>query len=119
MIIKKRIDAFSNLRNYLLENSPILKKIIKESTYKNSWFTEESVTLSIQGITKLLEKEKLEKIFDRFYQVDSTSKRKIGGCGLGLTIASGIIRAHGSEIHVESEPGCGSTFSFRLKKAEL
>lgn len=65
-----------------------------------------------------IEKEKLEKIFDKFYQVDSTSRRKIGGCGLGLSIASGIIRAHGTEIHVESEPGGGSTFSFRLKKAE-
>ncbi|VVB89587.1 Methyl sulfide methyltransferase-associated sensor [uncultured archaeon] len=64
-----------------------------------------------------IEKEKLEKIFDKFYQVDGTSRRKIGGCGLGLSIASGIIRAHGSEIQVESEPGSGSIFSFRLKKA--
>ncbi len=64
-----------------------------------------------------IEKDKLEKIFDKFYQVDSTSRRKIGGLGLGLSIASGIIRAHGSEIHVESDVGCGSTFSFRLKKA--
>lgn len=65
-----------------------------------------------------IEKEKLDKIFDKFYQVDSTSKRKIGGCGLGLSISSAIIKAHGSEIRVESEPGKGSTFSFRLKKAE-
>lgn len=64
-----------------------------------------------------IEKDKLEKIFDKFYQVDSTSRRKIGGLGLGLSIAGGIIRAHGSEIRVESEIGCGSTFSFKLKKA--
>lgn len=63
-----------------------------------------------------IEKEKLERIFEKFYQVDSTSRRKIGGVGLGLSIASGIIRAHGSEIHVESEQGRGSTFSFGLKK---
>ncbi len=65
-----------------------------------------------------IEKDKFEKIFDKFYQVDSTSRRKIGGMGLGLSIADGIIRAHGSEIHVKSEVGRGSTFSFRLKKAE-
>lgn len=65
-----------------------------------------------------IEKDKLEKIFDKFYQVDSSSRRKIGGMGLGLSIASGIIRAHGSEIHVESEIEKGTTFSFRLKKAE-
>ncbi|SNQ60064.1 sensor histidine kinase [Candidatus Methanoperedens nitratireducens] len=66
-----------------------------------------------------IEKEKLGKIFEKFYQVDSASRRKIGGCGLGLSISSGIIRAHGSEIHVESEPGKGSAFSFRLKKVGL
>lgn len=65
-----------------------------------------------------IEKDKIEKIFDRFYQVDSSSKRKRGGCGLGLSISSAIIKAHGSEIRVESEPGKGSTFSFRLKKVE-
>ncbi len=64
-----------------------------------------------------IEKEKLEKIFDKFYQADSTSRRKFGGLGLGLSIAGGIIRAHGSEIRVESEIEKGSTFSFRLKKA--
>jgi signal transduction histidine kinase len=63
-----------------------------------------------------MEKEKLEKIFEKFYQVDSSSRRKIGGCGLGLSISSGIIRAHDSVIQVESEPGKGSTFSFKLKK---
>ncbi len=63
-----------------------------------------------------IEKEKLEKIFDKFYQVDSSSRRKTGGCGLGLSISSGIIRAHGSVIHVESEPGKSSTFSFKIKK---
>lgn len=65
-----------------------------------------------------MEKEKLEKIFDRFYQVDSSSRRKTGGCGLGLSISSKIIKAHESMIHVESEHGKGSTFSFKLKKVE-
>ncbi|CAG1002893.1 two-component system, OmpR family, phosphate regulon sensor histidine kinase PhoR [Methanosarcinales archaeon] len=64
-----------------------------------------------------IEKDKLVKIFDKFYQVDSTSRRKIGGSGLGLSISSGIIKAHGSEIRVESEQEAGSTFSFGLKKS--
>lgn len=63
-----------------------------------------------------IEKEQLEKLFDKFYQVDNPSRRKIGGSGLGLSISSEIIKAHGSKIHVESEPGQGSTFYFRLKK---
>ena len=63
-----------------------------------------------------VDKETVSKIFDKFYQVDSSSRRKIGGTGLGLTISNGIIRAHGSKICVESEPGKGSIFYFRLKK---
>ncbi|KAF5426628.1 MAG: HAMP domain-containing protein [Candidatus Methanomarinus sp.] len=63
-----------------------------------------------------IEKEQFEKLFDKFYQVDNPSRRKIGGSGLGLSISSEIIKAHGSKIHVESEPGQGSTFCFRLKK---
>ncbi|VVB85173.1 Methyl sulfide methyltransferase-associated sensor [uncultured archaeon] len=63
-----------------------------------------------------IEKENVGKIFDKFYQVDSTSRRKIGGSGLGLSISSGIVKAHGSEILVDSEPGKGSTFYFSLKK---
>ncbi len=63
-----------------------------------------------------IEKDKLVKIFDKFYQVDSSSRRKTGGSGLGLSISSGIIKAHGSEIYVESEQGAGSNFFFGLKK---
>ena len=66
-----------------------------------------------------IDKDKVAKIFDKFYQADSTSRRKTGGSGLGLTISSGIIRAHGSEICVESEPQKGSSFYFKLKKYEI
>ncbi len=65
-----------------------------------------------------IDKDKITKIFDKFYQADSTSRRKIGGSGLGLSISSAIIKAHGSEICVESEPRKGSIFYFRLKKFE-
>ena len=63
-----------------------------------------------------VDEDKVAKIFDKFYQTDSSSRRKTGGSGLGLTISSGIIKAHGSEICVESETRKGSIFYFRLKK---
>lgn len=63
-----------------------------------------------------IDEDKVAKIFDKFYQTDSSSRRKTGGSGLGLTISSGIIRAHGSEICVESESQKGSSFYFKLKK---
>lgn len=62
-------------------------------------------------------KEALPKIFDRFYQVDSSSTRRYGGIGLGLAIVREIVRAHGSTIAVESEVGKGTTFRFSLQVA--
>ncbi len=58
--------------------------------------------------------EAINKIFVRFYQVDSSSTRKYGGTGIGLSISQDIMRLHGSRIVLTSIPGQGSTFSFRL-----
>ena len=60
--------------------------------------------------------EDLDKVFDKFYQVDSTLTRKAGGTGLGLAICKGIIEAHNGHIMAESEFGKGSTFVFTLDK---
>ncbi len=58
--------------------------------------------------------DKLESVFDRFQQVDSTDARTHGGTGLGLAICRSIVEQHGGRIWVESEMGTGSTFSFVL-----
>lgn len=54
------------------------------------------------------------RIFEKFFQVEDPLTRHHGGAGLGLFVAQGVLEAHGSEIHVESELGRGSCFSFRL-----
>ncbi len=58
----------------------------------------------------------LERIFDRFYQVDGGSTRHYRGAGLGLTICKHIIEHHGGRIWAESDEGKGSTFFFVLPK---
>lgn len=58
----------------------------------------------------------LDKIFDKFYQVDNTSTRSYGGSGIGLAITRGIVEGHGGKIKVESKSGCGSDFIVILKK---
>jgi two-component system, OmpR family, sensor histidine kinase VicK len=57
---------------------------------------------------------KLERIFERFHQVDSSDSRKKGGTGLGLAICRKIIEQHEGSIWAESRMGQGSTFSFTL-----
>jgi two-component system, OmpR family, sensor histidine kinase VicK len=57
---------------------------------------------------------KLESVFERFQQVDSSDSRKKGGTGLGLTICRKIIDRHEGKIWVDSLLGVGSTFSFTL-----
>ncbi len=56
----------------------------------------------------------LERIFDRFYQVEPHMTRKHGGMGLGLSIARGMIELHGGRIWAESKLGQGSRFTFVL-----
>jgi signal transduction histidine kinase len=58
--------------------------------------------------------EDLERIFERFYQVDGTTRRTHGGCGLGLALVKEIVERHGGGVSVESQPGQGSTFTVFL-----
>lgn len=61
-----------------------------------------------------ISQEAISKVFNMFYQVDSTSTRKFGGTGNGLYIAKKIIEAHNGTIWAESHEGKGSTFHVLL-----
>lgn len=69
------------------------------------------VSVSDQG--EGIPQDEQERIFERFYQA-STSSRRHHGLGLGLAIVKSIIELHGGQIWVESEVGIGSTFTFTL-----
>ena len=57
------------------------------------------------------------KVFDAFYQVDSSSTREYGGTGLGLSIVKRLVEAHGGSIRIESNEPRGTVFVVRLPQA--
>jgi signal transduction histidine kinase len=70
------------------------------------------VSVQDQGIG--IPEHALPHIFERFYRVDNTPTRAVGGSGLGLTIAKALVELHGGAIWATSRVGHGSTFYFTL-----
>jgi two-component system phosphate regulon sensor histidine kinase PhoR len=63
-----------------------------------------------------MDKQHLNRVFERFYRVEKSRNRDQGGSGLGLSIVKHILEAHNQEISVKSKVGKGSEFSFYLNK---
>lgn len=72
------------------------------------------VTDNGEGIPK----DKIPRLFERFFRVDRSGSRKEGGSGLGLSIVKHILEAHDEKIYLESQLEVGSEFSFTLEKAK-
>jgi signal transduction histidine kinase len=73
------------------------------------------VCVSDQGIG--IPRDQMQRIFERFYQIDSSVTRRFEGTGLGLSIVKRIVEAHDGKIWVRSRVGKGSTFFFTLPKS--
>ena len=80
------------------------------SAHRTGAQVEVSVSDNGEGIPS----EDLPHIFESFYRGEKSRSRATGGAGLGLAIARGIIQAHGGQIWVESHPGVGTKFIFRI-----
>ena len=78
----------------------------------------QSVVFRVEDNGRGIPKDKLETIFERFQQVDTSDAREKGGTGLGLAIARSIIQQHGGRVWAESELGKGSKFYVQLPLLE-
>ena len=84
---------------------------IKTEPVEGGWNLLANVEDTGIGMTPELQ----ERIFEKFTQGDTSSKREYGGTGLGLAITRQLVRLMGGEITVNSEVGKGTTFQFNLK----
>lgn len=73
-----------------------------------------AVRISVRDEGVGIPEEAQSRVFDRFWQVDTSARRARGGTGLGLAIAKSIVEAHGGYITLDSEVGAGSTFTVSL-----
>jgi len=73
-----------------------------------------SVRICVRDFGCGIEKHHLDRMFERFYRIDSGRTRELGGTGLGLAIVKHIVLIHHGSVAVESEPGLGSAFTISL-----
>lgn len=99
------INLITNAIKYSSKNGDIIIKSVLNQKYI-------IVSVNDEGIG--INKNYQQKIFERFYRVEGKSEKTFPGFGIGLFIASEIIKRHKGKIWVESEPGKGSRFYFSL-----
>jgi len=127
IVLNSSLNENTNFYGDSLRLSQILTNLMANAVK----FTEKgSIELSIKQISHNrvyfelsdtgigLSKKQQEKLFQSFSQADSSTTRKYGGTGLGLTISKQLIELMNGEINLKSELGVGSTFSFEIDLQE-
>lgn len=117
---KKIISDYLRLKQVLFN---IISNSIKftENGYINISYTtdEKFITFKIEDTGVGIPKDKIQFVFDRFWQFDSSSRKKYKGTGLGLSISKSITEMLGGKIKVESEVNKGTTFYVKIKLEEI
>jgi signal transduction histidine kinase len=111
LVDRERIGhVFSNLISNAVRYTPRGGNITLDAKLADGY-----VHFTVADTGTGIAKEYQERIFEKFFQVPDSGPK---GTGLGLYIATEIVRAHGGEIGVDSEPGKGSIFWFTLPAAK-
>lgn len=103
LLVERAItNLLSNAIRHSSENSEVSIVIASDG---------ENTTLSVTNHGEGIAPVHLQRIFDRFYRIDSARARSEGGTGLGLAIVRSIMTAHGGQVTVRSQPGATTTFT--------
>lgn len=108
-------NLLSNALRHTPEGGQVVCRVTRGRSSAGQETTQEAgITIAIQDSGPGIPAEALPRIFERFYRVDSARSRSKGGTGLGLTIARGLVEAHGGRIWARSERGQGTEVAFFL-----
>lgn len=113
--IKEHIgQVLTNFLTNAIKYSPEAKKVIVRLSENKK-----NVIVSVEDFGMGVPKNQRKRVFDRFYRSENVKTKGLSGYGLGLYIASRIMKQYGGQIKVESVEGKGSTFSFSLPVAKI
>ncbi|MBE7432917.1 MAG: GAF domain-containing sensor histidine kinase [Anaerolineales bacterium] len=103
------VNLLNNAIRFSPEKSEVTLGAVEQGKEAMIWVQDRGIGIPV---------DKLQKVFEEFYQIEPPNTRQYGGLGIGLTIAKGIIEAQGGTIWAESEgKGRGSTFKVLLPLA--
>ena len=102
-------NILSNAFKFTPQNGTIDVRVLKENFSGNEFI---SVSIKDSGIG--IPKEKLENVFDRFFQVDDSSRKEYSGSGIGLSLVRELVDLHRWKINVYSEVGIGTEFVIQI-----
>jgi len=106
-------DLLVQVVRKLVDNALKYSKPRQRVVVRGSWL-DDGARLEVEDEGIGIAAEHLPRIFEKFYMVDGGLTRRIGGTGVGLYLVREILRLHGGNVEVRSEPGRGSLFSVRL-----
>jgi len=101
-------NLIGNAIKFTPEGGEVIVSAILSDKVKNA------VGISVHDTGIGIPEDQLQKVFEKFHQVESPLHHSASGTGLGLAITKGLVEAHQGQIWVESELGKGSTFTFTL-----
>ena len=104
-LVQVLVNLVSNAIKYSYKGDTVTVKV--ESN-------DQAVIFSIKDQGRGIPEDYIERVFDKFQQVEESDSSEKGGKGLGLAICKSIVEAHGGEISVDSTYGVGSTFWFSI-----
>ncbi|MCA9772681.1 MAG: response regulator, partial [Myxococcales bacterium] len=103
------INLLSNALKFTPRGGEVFVRVFEE---------ERHVVLSVRDTGVGIPPNYVDRVFERFAQVEGTTKREYEGTGIGLSLARELVKLHGGTISVESEVGEGSNFTVRLLKGD-